>query len=92
MKITLANLDYNIDRLISHERREARVVGNATFTPAFKPSGRYRRAQRSRHAQSTRSYTLMWVPTLGSRLIDQSQKMTVAASAIAEKKTVGHRS
>ena len=29
---------------------------------------------------------------LGSRLIDQSQKMTVAASAIAEKKTVGHRS
>jgi hypothetical protein len=29
---------------------------------------------------------------LGSGLIDQSQKMTVAARAIAEKKTVGHRS
>ena len=29
---------------------------------------------------------------VGSRLIDQGQKMTVAASAIAEKKTVGHRS
>ena len=29
---------------------------------------------------------------LGSRLIDQSQKMTVAARATAEKKTVGHRS
>ncbi len=30
--------------------------------------------------------------SLGSGLIDQSQKMTVAARAIAEKKTVGHRS
>lgn len=29
---------------------------------------------------------------LGSGLIDQSQKITVAARAIAEKKTVGHRS
>ncbi len=29
---------------------------------------------------------------LGSGLIDQSQKMTVAARAMAEKKTVGHRS
>jgi predicted methyltransferase len=29
---------------------------------------------------------------LGSGLVDQSQKMTVAASATAEKKTVGHRS
>lgn len=29
---------------------------------------------------------------LGSGLIDHSQKMTVAARAIAEKKTVGHRS
>ena len=29
---------------------------------------------------------------LGSGLIDHSQKMTVAASAMAEKKTVGHRS
>ena len=29
---------------------------------------------------------------LGSRLIDHSQKMTVAARAMAEKKTVGHRS
>ena len=29
---------------------------------------------------------------LGSGLVDQSQKMTVAASAMAEKKTVGHRS
>jgi hypothetical protein len=31
-------------------------------------------------------------PILGSGLIDQSQKITVAARAIAEKKTVGHRS
>jgi hypothetical protein len=30
--------------------------------------------------------------SLGSRLIDHSQKMTVAARATAEKKTVGHRS
>jgi hypothetical protein len=30
--------------------------------------------------------------SLGSGLVDQSQKMTVAASAMAEKKTVGHRS
>ena len=29
---------------------------------------------------------------LGSGLVDQSQKMTVAARATAEKKTVGHRS
>lgn len=29
---------------------------------------------------------------LGSGLIDQSQKMTVAARAMAEKNTVGHRS
>lgn len=29
---------------------------------------------------------------LGSGLIAQSQKRTVAASAMAEKKTVGHRS
>jgi len=29
---------------------------------------------------------------LASRLIDHSQKMTVAARAMAEKKTVGHRS
>ena len=29
---------------------------------------------------------------LGSGLVDQSQKMTVAASAMAEKKTAGHRS
>ena len=31
-------------------------------------------------------------PTLGSGLVDQSQKMMVAASAMAEKKTCGHRS
>jgi hypothetical protein len=30
--------------------------------------------------------------SLGSGLVDQSQKMTVAARAMAEKKTVGHRS
>jgi hypothetical protein len=29
---------------------------------------------------------------LGSGLVDQSQKMTVAAGAMAEKKAVGHRS
>ena len=29
---------------------------------------------------------------LGSGLVDQSQKMTVAARAMAERKTVGHRS
>ena len=29
---------------------------------------------------------------LGSGLVDQSQKMTVAAKAMAERKTVGHRS
>lgn len=33
-----------------------------------------------------------FAPQLGSGLIDQSQKMTVAARAMAEKKTVGHRS
>lgn len=33
-------------------------------------------------------YTL----TLGSGLTDQSQKMTVAARAMAEKKALGHRS
>ena len=32
------------------------------------------------------------VVALGSGLIGQSQKMTVAASAMAEKKAVGHRS
>jgi hypothetical protein len=32
------------------------------------------------------------LPYLGSGLIDQSQKMTVAARAMAEKKAVGHRS
>ena len=31
-------------------------------------------------------------PVLGSGLVDQSQKMTVAARAMAERKTVGHRS
>ena len=31
-------------------------------------------------------------PKLGSGLVDQSQKMTVAARAMAERKTVGHRS
>ena len=30
--------------------------------------------------------------SLGSGLVDQSQKMTVAARAMAERKTVGHRS
>ncbi len=30
--------------------------------------------------------------TLGSGLVDQSQKMTVAARAMADKKTVGHLS
>ena len=29
---------------------------------------------------------------LGSGLVDRSQKMTVAARAMAERKTVGHRS
>jgi hypothetical protein len=33
-----------------------------------------------------------FVDRLGSGLVDQSQNMTVAASAMAEKKTVGHRS
>ncbi len=32
------------------------------------------------------------VAVLGSGLIDQSQKMTVAARATAEKKAFGHRS
>ncbi|QKS00561.1 hypothetical protein F9288_13730 [Sphingomonas sp. CL5.1] len=32
------------------------------------------------------------VNVLGSGLVDQSQKMTVAASAMAEKNTRGHRS
>ena len=32
------------------------------------------------------------VVSLGSGLTDHSQKMTVAASAMAEKKAVGHRS
>lgn len=32
------------------------------------------------------------IPDLGSGLIGHSQKMTVAASATAEKKTVGQRS
>jgi len=31
-------------------------------------------------------------PLLGSGLVDQSQKMTVAARAMAEKKAVGHLS
>ncbi len=35
---------------------------------------------------------LIYVPRLGSGLIGHSQKMTVAASATAEKKTVGQRS
>jgi catechol 2,3-dioxygenase-like lactoylglutathione lyase family enzyme len=33
-----------------------------------------------------------FVGRLGSGLIGRSQKMTVAARALAEKKTVGHRS
>jgi len=33
-----------------------------------------------------------WDTALGSGLVDHSQKMTVAARATAEKKTVGHRS
>ncbi len=36
--------------------------------------------------------TVILQPGLGSGLIAQSQKRTVAASAMAEKKTVGHRS
>jgi hypothetical protein len=33
-----------------------------------------------------------WKATLGSGLVDHSQKMTVAARATAEKKAVGQRS
>ena len=36
--------------------------------------------------------TVLIKKVLGSGLVDHSQKMTVAASATAEKKTVGHRS
>jgi hypothetical protein len=35
---------------------------------------------------------LVWVLNLGSGLIGHSQKMMVAASAMAEKKVVGQRS
>jgi hypothetical protein len=38
------------------------------------------------------SQTQTPVQALGSGLIDQSQKMTVAARATAEKKAFGHRS
>ena len=40
------------------------------------------------------TYTIsdLGATTLGSGLVDQSQKMTVAARAMAERKTVGHRS
>jgi len=34
----------------------------------------------------------LWVPTLGSGLIDQSQKMTVAAMEMADMKVWAHRS
>ena len=34
----------------------------------------------------------IYLPVLGSGLTDQSQKMTVAARAMAEKKALGHRS
>jgi len=42
-------------------------------------------------ADQTRSLTSAPV-SVGSGLTDQSQKMTVAARAMAEKKTVGQRS
>ena len=38
------------------------------------------------------SMTMTGQTALGSGLVDQSQKMTVAARAMAEKKTVGHLS
>ena len=38
------------------------------------------------------SCTYLSYSSLGSGLVDQSQKMTVAARAMAERKTVGHRS
>ena len=40
----------------------------------------------------TRRADLIALVALGSGLVDHSQKMTVAARATAEKKTVGHRS
>ena len=47
-------------------------------------------------ATSISEQTLSFVPKLlgllGSGLVDQSQKMTVAARATAEKKAFGHRS
>jgi hypothetical protein len=47
------------------------------------------RADRCREPKSRRYTAVM---TLGSGLVDHSQKMTVAARAMAEKKTVGQRS
>ena len=45
-----------------------------------------------RHAPELRNLVAAYKPSLGSGLVDHSQKMTVAARAIAEKKAVGQRS
>jgi hypothetical protein len=67
-KITLANLAYNIDRLIFHERRAAvKWVRPAKALSARKrpdrlPSNRKRSATLGCHAPTRASGTLMWAP------------------------------
>jgi hypothetical protein len=47
---------------------------------------------RMQHRKTIKSPQKILNHPLGSGLVDQSQKMTVAAGAMAEKKAVGHRS
>ena len=64
-------------------RTEPDLDGVRAFDNRNWSAGRQRLVSRIRQAQRT---------LLGSGLVDQSQKMTVAARAMAERKTVGHRS
>ncbi len=72
-------------------------LGSVTKLDAFSASQAYQNARNGfedpRLFELNGKLTGLWsAMSLGSGLVDHSQKMTVAARATAEKKTVGHRS
>ena len=90
VRIAMVNSTRLNDIVASAGRASALAIAVLlTNAPAFGSPG-------SSATASSRQDTPRWddasKAALGSGLVDQSQKMTAAASATAEKKTVGHRS
>ena len=81
------------DSVLSKGGRRRNWTSSSQALPICRLTGRSggrtrRRCLLSRHGSATSTISAI----LGSGLIDQSQKITVAARAMAERKTIGHLS